>query len=119
MDQEKLEAAKKSAIEKAKELSEEQKTKVHPLVFFVEGDTDPVVGFVKEPNRSVKLAVMDKFNMGFYSACGQALDVCILKDHSDPRIYSERQEDDNYYFGAVNVLSELIQFAANQVDKKK
>ena len=114
----KLAAARAEAKEKAQVLSGELNTKVHPLVFMVEGNEDPVIGYVKEPSRSVKMAVMDKFNLGYYSACGQALDVCILKENSDPRIYSEKQEDDIFYFGALNVMAEMIQFAANQVEKK-
>jgi hypothetical protein len=117
--EEKLRAAQEVAKEKALQLSEELKTKVHPLIFFVEKDKEPVVGYVKEPNRSVKLAVMDKYASGFYSACSQALDSILLKEHSDPRISSERSEDDMYYMGAVYAVSEMIQFAGNQVDKKK
>lgn len=119
MDELKLKAAKETAESKAKVLSEELGVKVHPLVFFTKESEDPVIGFVKEPNRAVKLAVMDKYATGFYSACSQALDAILLKEHSDPRISSERTEDDNYYMGAVYAVSELIQFAANQVDKKK
>lgn len=117
--EEKLRAAQEVAKEKALQLSEELKTKVHPLIFFVEKDKEPVVGYVKEPNRAVKLAVMDKYASGFYSACSQALDAILLKEHSDPRISSERSEDDMYYMGAVYAVSEMIQFAGNQVDKKK
>lgn len=116
---EKLKQAQDLAAAKAIALSDELKVKVHPMVFFVEKDNEPVVGFFKEPNRMVKLAVMDKFTAGFYSACAQALDAVLIKEHSDPRISSERPEDDNYYMGAVMAVSELIQFAANQVDKKK
>ena len=116
---EKLKAAKLAANEKAVQLSEELKTKVHTLIFFVEKEKEPVVGFVKEPNRAVKLAVMDKYASGFYSACSQALDAILLKEHSDARISSEKPEDDLYYMGAVYAVSELIQFAGNQVDKKK
>ena len=117
--EEKLKAAQETAKEKALQLSEELKTKVHPLIFFVEKDKEPVMGYVKEPNRAVKLAVMDKYASGFYSACSQALDAILLKEHSDPRISSERAEDDMYYMGAVYAVSEMIQFAGNQVDKKK
>jgi hypothetical protein len=114
-----LKAAKLEAEARAQALSDELKVKVHPMVFSVGTDSAPVVGFIKEPSRAVKLAVMDKYAMGFYSACSQALDAIILKDHSDPRITSERPEDDLYYMGAVYAVSEMIQFAANHVDKKK
>lgn len=116
---EQLKAAKDAAAARAEALSNELKVKVHPLVFFVEKDGVPVVGYVKEPSRAVKLAVMDKYASGFYSACSQALDVILLKEESDPRISSERPEDDAYYMGAVYAISELISFAVNNADKKK
>lgn len=116
---EKLKAAQDTAYAKALQLSEDIKGKVHPLVFYADKDSEPVIGYVKDMPRSVKLAVMDKYAMGFYSACSQALDVILLKEHSDPRISSERSEDDLYYMGAVYAVSEMVQFASNQVDKKK
>jgi hypothetical protein len=119
MDEKKLKAVKKEADEKAKKLSEEINVKVHPLVFYVEKDGEPVVGFLKEPNRMVKMACMDKYNSGFYTACGQVVETLLIKEHSDDRILSEKPEHDNYFMGAVNVVSELITFAANQADKKK
>jgi len=114
-----LKAAQLEAAARAQALSDELKIKVHPLVFFVQEDGEPVVGFVKEPSRAVKLAVMDKYSSGFYSACSQALDVILLKEYSDPRISSERAEDDKYYMGAVYAVSEMINFAVNQAEKKK
>lgn len=116
--EEKIAAAKADAEQKAQALSEELKAKVHPLVFTTPQDETPVVGFIREPNRTIKLAVMDKFHTGFYSACDQALQACLLKEHSDPRIFSERQEDDVYYLGAVNELSEMIQYAVNHEKKR-
>ena len=116
--EEKLATAKKMAEEKAQSLSEELKTKVHPLVFMSPKDEEAIVGFIREPNRTVKLAVMDKFHTGFYSACAQALDACLIKEHSDARIYSARGEDDIYNLGAVNELSEMIQYAANHEKKR-
>lgn len=116
---EQLKAAKQEAEARAQALSDELKVKVHPLVFFVAEIGEPVIGYVKEPNRMVKLAVMDKYATGFYSACAQALETILLKEHSDPRISSERPEDDVYYMGAVYAVSEMIQMAGNQVDKKK
>lgn len=116
----KLKTAQEAAKHKAQELSDELKVKVHPLIFLVKDQgEEPVVGYIKEPSRAVKLAVMDKYSSGFYSACSQALEATILKEHSDPRITSERPEDDLFYMGAVYAVSEMIQFAGNQVDKKK
>lgn len=117
--EEKLKAAKEAAEQKAVELSQQVGTKVHPLVFMAQGESEPVVGFVKEPSRAVKLAVMDKTLVGMYSASAEMLDVIILKEYSDPRITSEKPEHDQYYLGATMAAYELIKLAVNQVDKKK
>ena len=114
-----LKAAKEAANVKAQELSTLLNTKVHPLVFKIEGEDEFCVGYVKEPTRAVKLAVMDKSLVGMYSATGEMLDVILLREHSDPRIYSERSEDDKYYLGAVMASYELIKVAVNKADKKK
>lgn len=119
MDKEKqLKDAQDAAKQMAEKLSAEMNTKVIPLVFRVEEDKEPVVGYIKEPNRMVKLAVMDKYASGFYSACAQVLPTILIKEHSDPRLSSELSKDDLYFMGAVYAVSELIQFASNQVGKK-
>lgn len=115
----KLQAAKEAAEQKAVELSQQLGAKVHPLVFTASEEDEPVVGFVKEPSRAVKLAVLDKTLVGMYSAAAEMLDVIILKEHSDPRITSEKPEHDKYYLGATMAAYELIKLAVNQVDKKK
>lgn len=111
----------KSAIEQAQEkadaLSEELKVKVHPLVFTDDEGKD-VIGFIKEPSRAVKLAVLDKSVIGGFSAASEMLDIIILKEHSDPRIVSERSEDDKIYLGAVMAAYDLVKFKTNAAKKK-
>ena len=116
---EKIEEVKGAANAKALELSEALGTKVHALVFFAPEEEEPVVGFVKEPSRALKMAVMDKSLVGMYSASGEMLEVILLKEHSDPRIYSERSEDDKFFLGAVMAVYELIKVSVNVADKKK
>lgn len=117
--EEKLKAAKEMAAQKAVELSETMGIKVHALVFLASEEEEPVIGYVKEPSRAVKLAVMDKSLVGMYSAASEMLDVILLKEHSDPRISSERSEDDKYYLGATMAAYELVKVSINQADKKK
>lgn len=102
---------------KAKELSESLKVQVHPIVFNA-GDDDWVIGYLKEPTRQVKLAVLDKSIMGGFSAAGEALDAIIIKDQSDARLTSERSEDDKFYLGAVMAAYDLIKYSANVFKKK-
>jgi len=103
---------------KADELSKELNVKVHPVIFQENADSELIVGFIKEPSRMVKLAVLDKSIMGGFSAAAEMLDSVLLKEHSDPRIYSERSEDDKIYLGAVMAAYDLVKFSVNTLKKK-
>jgi Fe2+ transport system protein B len=110
--------AKEQAETKAQELSEQLGVKVHPLVFKENEDSQEVIGYIKEPSRAVKMAVLDKSIMGGYSAAAEMLDIILIKEHSDPRIYSERNEDDKIYLGAVMAAYDLVKFSSNLAKKK-
>jgi len=116
---EKLEEVKKAAQVRADELTQSMGVKVHPIVFMTEEEDNPVVGYVKEPSRAVKIAVMDKSLVGMYSAANEMLDVVLLKEHSDPRIYSEKTEHDKFNLGATMAVYDLVQVSVNVADKKK
>jgi len=109
--------AKKNAGEKAEMLSHQLNTKVHALVFKDEDDNF-ITGYIKEPSRQVKLAVLDKSVMGGFSAASEMLDAILLKEHSDPRLGSERPEDDKIYLGAVMAAYDLVKFNVNMFKKK-
>lgn len=111
-------SAKEIAEAKAKELSEQLGVKVYPLVFKETEDSPEIIGFIKEPSRAVKLAVLDKSVMGGFSAAAEMLDIIILKEHSDPRITSERSEDDKIYLGAAMAAYDLVKFSQNLAKKK-
>jgi hypothetical protein len=104
--------------EKAVELSQQLGVKVHAIVFKEDADSTEVVGFIKEPSRAVKLAVLDKSVMGGFSAAAEMLDLILLKEHSDPRISSERSEDDKINLGAVMAAFDLVKFSTNTLKKK-
>jgi hypothetical protein len=108
---------KEAAAKKAQELSGVLNVPVHPLVF-KDDDGNFITGFIKEPARHVKLAVLDKSVMGGYSAASEMLGVILLKEHSDPRLSSERPEDDKLYLGAVMSAYDLVKFSVNQFKKK-
>lgn len=91
---------------------------VHALVFKTDGDAEEIVGYIKEPPRFVKLRVMDKGLTQPMSAASEVVDAYLIKEDSDPRIYSEAQENDKYYLGAVLSAYNLIQLAVNQFKKK-
>ena len=108
---------RQQAEEKANALALHLNTKVHPLVFKDENDVF-ITGFIKEPSRQVKLAVLDKSVMGGFSAASEMLDAILLKEHSDPRLSSERPEDDKIYLGAVMAAYDLVKFSINTFKKK-
>lgn len=107
------------ANERAQQLTEQLNVKVHPIVFKESEEAEPVIGFLKEPNRMVKLAVLDKTLMGSFSAAAEMLDVILIKDESDPRLYSEKPEHDKFYLGAVKAAQDLIQISIEQSAAKK
>lgn len=109
---------KEEAEKKAGELSVSMSVKVHAIVFQESEGSEEVVGFIKEPSRMVKLAVLDKSVMGGFSAASEMLESVLLKEHSDPRIYSEKSEDDKIYLGAVMAAYDLVKFSVNTLKKK-
>lgn len=112
------EAEKQAIQEKSDELSKIHNCKVFPIVFkAVEGGED-VVGYIKEPPRFVKMRVMDKGLTQPVSAASEVVDAYLIKEESDPRIYSESSENDVYSIGATMEAYSLIKMAVNQFKKK-
>lgn len=113
-----LEDAQSKAEEKAKELSIKYQTKVNPIVFKVDAESDDIViGYLKEPQRFVKLRMMDKGMTSPITAASEVMETCLIKEESDPRIMSEAQENDVFYIGATKVVYDLVQVAINLVKK--
>ena len=101
---------------KADELSLKHNCKVSPIVFN-DGEND-VIGFIREPNRMVKLRCMDKAMTASMTASAELFDAIIIKEDSDPRFTSEKAEDDKYYLGGVLEAFKTIEFATNTFKKK-
>jgi len=102
--------------EKAKQLTEKYGVKVHPLLFKVR-DEEPVVGYVKEPPRFVKMRVMDKGLTQPFTAASEIVDAYLIKEESDSRIYDEKPENDVYYIGATREAYGMVELAINQLKK--
>jgi hypothetical protein len=103
---------------KVQELSVKHSAVIHPIVFKVEDSEDTIVGFIKEPPRFVKLRVMDKGLTSPVTAASEVVDAYLIKEESDPRIYSEAPENDKYYLGATLEAYNLVTLAVNQFKKK-
>ncbi len=105
---------------KADELKAKFGVPIHPLVFKEneDGTGEDIIGFMKEPARIVKLRVLDKSVMSAMTAASELLDMCLIKEESDPRMYSEAIENDKIYIGACMAASAIIRYSTNQFKKK-
>jgi len=92
--------------------------KVHPLIFKDEETGEDVVGYVKEPARILKLRILDKAIIGGFTASAEMLDIILIKEASDPRIYSELPQYDKFNLGAVNACYDLIKYSIDMFKKK-
>jgi hypothetical protein len=115
----KIQEAQVIAAAKAEELTTQLGVKVHPLVFQGDNYDEVVIGYIKEPPRAVKIAIMDKSLVGMYSAVEQVLETILIKEHSDPRTYSEKPEHDKIVLGAVMAAYDLIKISINQFQEVK
>jgi GH43 family beta-xylosidase len=106
------------AEKKAEELTAQFGVKVHPILFKDPETDQDILGFIKEPSRMVKLAMLDKSMIGSFSAASEVLESILIKEHSDPRIYSEKPEDDRFYLGAVMAAYDRVRFSVNILKKK-
>lgn len=114
-------AAEHDALAKAKaeELTKREGVKVTPILFYQNGNADdPIYGYLKAPTRVAKIAIMDKSEQsGNYSAGAEMLTFCLIKDQSDPRLYSEAPEHDDIFMGAILACQDLIQASVNMIKK--
>lgn len=119
------EQALQAAAEKAAALSQQLNgVKVHPIIFYREGDTetqaDPVIGYLKEPPRITKLRLMDEAQKrGEMEVAAELLSIALIKEASDYRLSSESQEFDDVYIGAcLAATTTIVRVALNQYKKK-
>lgn len=106
----------------AAELTKKHGANVTPILFYDQADenqTDPLKGYLKEPNRLAKLRILDKSSqIGDFSASAEMIDLCLIKEESDPRIYSEAPENDKFFLGACYRCQQLITMSFDQIKKK-
>jgi hypothetical protein len=111
---------KEAAQVMADRLSVERGVEVHPLAFYDNDNPDRlIIGFIEEPRRMVKIALMNKSPVYPFSAACEMYDVIVIKEHSDPRLWSEDPKFDSLYMGAANEAYNLVKMKLNLIDKKK
>jgi hypothetical protein len=92
--------------------------KVHAFFFKDPESGDLLAGYLQEPNRVTKLRFMDRLLQGPMIASSELLDVCLLKEDSDPRLYSEKPEHDIFYIGACTAARDIIKQSVDLFKKK-
>lgn len=100
-------------------LNEAKPYEIYPVVLIEPENNERIVAFIKEPNYLLKLKIMDKsFTQGLYSAADELRELCILKDKSDPRTYSDEPQNDKYKLGVTDFCITLVKRSSNQYKKK-
>jgi hypothetical protein len=93
--------------QKVEELKVLYKCEIIPLIVSFENEL--IVGYVKEPNRYQKSLSIAKIPKSIYLGGIEILDNCLIKNESDPRLYSDDQQYDNIIFcAAFKVMDEVI-----------
>ena len=96
---------------KCEELGQKHGCKVHPLHFKDAASNEDVVGFIREPERHVKLRYMDKALTGSSTAGAEIVEAYLIREESDERIL----KDDVFFLGAVHALNKVITLAVDQL----
>lgn len=117
-----LEKFEQALKDKAAELSKANSGKnVVPVWYLDPTDPEnarPIVGFLMEPNRATKGAIMDTLRQSQSRAESAALQASVMKDHSDPRLTSTLSIYDGVAFAAGREALGLIKIAIDQFKKK-
>ncbi len=93
---------------------------VHPVVQ-IDKDRNfaRFVCFLKEPNYTTKLRLMDKAaTSGVYSAGDELRELCTIKEASDAITYSDAPESDRFKLGVVDFAIGMVNRLTNQFKKK-
>ena len=97
-------------------LSKELGKEVYVYTFETE-DKEEIVGFMKDPDRLVKMRALDMSLQSWTSAANILLETCLIKEHSDPRILDENPDNDKIYFGFLMKANELVKFYSEKQKK--
>jgi len=99
---------------KAVELSKRENCTVSPIVFVDEETQEQIIGYIKEPQRMLKLRVLDKAMTAPVTASSELFDSIFLAKDSDPRFLTV----DKYYLGGTMEAFKTVEMAVNTFKKK-
>jgi hypothetical protein len=97
-------------------LSKELGKEVYYYTFETE-DKEEIVGFMKDPDRLIKMRALDMSLQSWTAAANILLETCLIKEYSDPRILDENPENDKIYFGFLMKANELVKFYSEKQKK--
>jgi len=97
-------------------LSKDLGREVHVCVFETE-EKEEIVGYLKEPDRLVKMRALDMSLQSWTSAANILLETSLIKEYSDSRILDENPDNDKIYFGFLMKANELVKFYSEKQKK--
>lgn len=91
-----------------------------PIIVYDEDLDEYIAGYFTTPTREQKAQALGTLNRtaSTESAGLQLMRWCLLEQHSDPRLYSTKEEHDALAFAAANRIILTIKIAT-EVSKKK
>ncbi len=107
----------KKAAELKNELAKETNGK-NIIPILIPYKEEYIVGYAVEPNRYQKSLALGKMSKSAFLAGTELLDYCLLKKHSDIRLYSEDSKYDAVVFGAAMKMVDTIEVIADECKKK-
>lgn len=111
-----LQAYEQRAVELARS---NNVSKVHPVVQIEPETLKRYVCYLKEPNYSTKIRVMDKAaTLGVYTAADELREACLISEASDPITYGDAPECDRFKMGVTDYALTMVTRLQNQFKKK-
>jgi hypothetical protein len=112
-----LEQVEKEANEKALLLTEKLGEPIHAHVINA-GEQGMIIGFFKQPNRSLKMYALDMSTNSLSQANDTILKSCLIVDESDKRILEDKPENDAIYLTFNMYASTLVELYNLNIQKK-
>lgn len=104
--------------QKAKQLSEQLGVNVEPMAFIDPDTGEQIVGYLKSPDRLIMMRAFDKMISSPSMAGAEILEVCLLKNESDMRIYTDAPGNNSIYLGAIVEALSVVKLSKNTLKKK-
>lgn len=119
---EKIDLLNADLLKRAAELKAEHNgAEIEPLLFLDPKDPtngQPIVGFLKEPNRATKAAIGDEILKSHFRGNMVALESCLMKDISDKRLTSTDRAYDAVIFAAGEKAAAFVRISIDLIKKK-